>query len=76
MAEWTKATVLKTVVADKVTEGSNPSPSATYPRERVLPVRLQLDLLVVFEGYAGGAEHWSKCQVARKRSLRADILRT
>jgi hypothetical protein len=30
MAEWTKATVLKTVVAVKVTGGSNPSPSARH----------------------------------------------
>jgi hypothetical protein len=35
-----------------------PVPSATCPRESVLPIRLRPDFLVVFEGYAGGAEHW------------------
>ena len=57
-------------------EGSNPSPSATYPRESVLPIRLRPDFSVVFEGYAGGAEHRRRRQAARKRSLRVDILRT
>jgi hypothetical protein len=51
-------------------------PSATFPRESVLPIRLRPDFFFVFEGYAGGAEHWPRRQVARKRSLRADILRT
>ena len=50
--------------------------SATCPRESVLPIRLWPDFSVVFEGYAGGAEHCPCCQEARKRSLRADILRT
>jgi hypothetical protein len=31
--------------------------SATCPRESVLTIRLQPDFLVVFEGYAGEAEH-------------------
>jgi hypothetical protein len=35
-----------------------PVPSATCPRESVLPIRLRPDFSVVFEGYAGGAEHW------------------
>jgi hypothetical protein len=34
-----------------------PTPSATCPRESVLPIRLRPDFSVVFEGYAGGAEH-------------------
>jgi hypothetical protein len=52
------------------------TPSATCPRESVLPVRLRPDFLVVFGGYAGVAEHRHGCQAARKRSLRADILQT
>jgi len=31
--------------------------SATCPCESVLPIRLRPDFPVVFEGYAGGAEH-------------------
>jgi len=31
--------------------------SATCTRALVLPIRLRPDFLVVFEGYAGGAEH-------------------
>ncbi len=57
-------------------EGSNPSLSATCLCESILPIRLRPDFSVVFEGYAGGAEHWPLRQAARKRSLRADILRT
>ena len=57
-------------------EGSNPFVSATCPRESVLPIRLRPDFSVVFEGYAGVAEHWRPRQEARKRSLRADILWT
>ena len=34
-----------------------PIPSATCPRESVLPIRLRPDFSVVFEGYGGGAEH-------------------
>ncbi len=50
-------------------------PSATCPREKVLPIWLGPDFSVVFEGYAGGAEHWLGHQVGRKRSLQGDILR-
>ena len=57
-------------------EGSNPFVSATCSREIVLPIRLRPDFLVVFEGYAGGAEHCPRRQVAWKRSLRVEILRT
>ena len=57
-------------------EGSNPFVSATCPRESVLPIRLRPDFSVVFEGYAGWAEHWLGHQVGRKRSLQGDILRT
>jgi hypothetical protein len=53
-----------------------PIPSATCPRESVLPIRPRPDFFVVFEGYAGGAEHRCRRQVARKPSLRANILRT
>ena len=53
-----------------------PIPSATCRRESVLPIRLRPDFPVVFEGYAGGAEHWPLRQVACKRSLTADILPT
>lgn len=53
-----------------------PIPSATCPRESVLPIRLRPDLFVVFEGYAGRAEHRRQRQEARKASLRAEILRT
>ena len=41
----------------KGTGGSNPSLSATCLSESILPIRLRPDFLVVFEGYAGGAEH-------------------
>ncbi len=51
-------------------------PSATCPHESILPIRLRPDFLVVFEGYAGWAEHWRLRQKARKRSLRASILWT
>ena len=57
-------------------EGSNPFVSATCPRESVLPIRLRPDFSVVFEGYAGEAEHRRQRQEARRRSLRVDILRT
>ena len=50
--------------------------SATCTRESVLPIRLRPDFCVIFEGYAGGAEHWPRRQEPRKRSLRADILLT
>jgi len=53
-----------------------PSPSATCPRTSVLPIRVRPDFSVVFEGYGGRAKHWPMSQVARKRSLRADILST
>jgi|SRR6056297_514257 len=55
-----------------------PSPvrSATCPRESVLQIRLRPDFSVGFEGYAGGTEHWPRLLDARKRSLRASILRT
>ena len=56
--------------------GSNPAPSATCPCETVLSIRLRPDFLVVFEGYAGGAEHRPRRWEARNWSLRADILRT
>ena len=52
------------------------SRSATCPRESVLTIRLRPDFSVVVKGYAGEAEHWSLRQEVRKRSLRADILRT
>ena len=58
------------------TVGSNPTSSATCSRESVLLIRLWLDFPVVFWGYAGGAEHCPRRQVAWKRSLRADILWT
>ena len=57
-------------------EGSNPFVSATCPRESVLPIRLRPEFLVVFEGYAGGAEHQRGRHAVRKRSLRGYILRT
>ncbi len=50
--------------------------SATCPRESVLPIRLRPEFPVVFEGYAGWAEHWPVYQQAQKRSLWADILRS
>ena len=53
-----------------------PIPSATCTRESILLILLRPDFCVIFEGYAGGAEHWPLRQEARKRSLRADILRT
>ena len=71
-----EGTPLLRVQAGNRLEGSNPFVSATCPRESVLPIRPQPDFLVVFEGYAGGAEHLPRHQEARKRSLRADILRT
>ena len=52
--------------------GSNLFRPATYPSESVLLIRLRPDFSVVFEGYAGGAEHLSQCQEASNRSLRAD----
>lgn len=45
------------------------------PRKRS-PDPAPAGFFVVFEGYAGGAEHWPKRQEAQKRSLGADILRT
>lgn len=51
-------------------------PSATCPRESVLPIWLGPDFSVVFEGYAGQAIHLPLCQVSLKRSLRTDILWT
>ena len=58
------------------TVGSNPTSSATCPRESVLLIRLRPDFSVVFGGYAGGAEHCPRRREAWKRSLRARILRT
>ncbi len=57
-------------------EGSNPFVSATCPSESGLPIRLRPDFSVVFEGYAGGAEHWPLRQKGRRWSLGVDILRT
>ena len=57
-------------------EGSNPFVSATCPSESVLAIRLQPKFSVVFEGYAGGAVNRPRFQEGRKRSLKADILRT
>jgi len=51
-------------------------PSATCPRENVLSIRLLQEILFIFEGYAGGAEHWLRRQEGQKRSLSADILQT
>ena len=56
--------------------GSNPAPSATCPRESVLPIRLRPDFSVVLEGYAGGAVNWPCCAEGRKLSLKADILQS
>ena len=53
-----------------------PIPSATRPRETVLSAGPVPDFLVVFEGYAGGAEHWRQRWLNQDRSLEADILRT
>src|SRR5690606_24226034 len=75
VAEWSIAAVLKTADV-QASVGSNPTPSATCPRESILPIRLRSDFSVVFEGYAGAAEHWRRRQEARKRSLRVSILRT
>lgn len=52
------------------------TPSATCPRESVLPIWLRPDFLVVFEGYAGGAVNRPMPRKAHRRSLQADILRT
>lgn len=71
-----EGTPLLRVQAGNRLEGSNPFRSATCPSESVLPIRLRPDFLVVFEGYAGRAEHWPLRWVAWKRSLRADILQT
>ena len=71
-----EGTPLLRVQAGNRLEGSNPFHSATCPRESVLPIRLRPDFLVVFEGYGGWAEHWQWRRVARKRSLREDILWT
>ncbi len=69
------APLLREYTGDGI-EGSNPFLSATYPRESVLLIRLRPDFCVVFEGYAGRAEHWPRRQNAREGSLSADILRT
>ena len=71
-----EGTPLLRVQAGNRLEGSNPFVSAIFPRESVLPIRLRPDFSVVFEGYAGGAEHRPLCREGRKRSLRADILWT
>ena len=52
-----EGTPLLRVQTGNCLEGSNPFVSATCPRESVLPIRIRPDFLVVFEGYAGGAEH-------------------
>lgn len=44
-------------VAPQRTFDSRPIPSATCPRESGLPIRLRPDFSIVFEGYAGEAEH-------------------
>ena len=76
----TRFVLLFLVAADlrmgKWTQRSNPVRAATCPSESALPITLRPDFLVDFEGYAGGAEHRPWSEVARKRSLRADILRT
>lgn len=53
-----------------------PIPSATCPRDSVLPIRLRPDFSVVFEGYAGGAVNRHTPRKTHRRSLRADILQT
>ena len=75
VAEWSIAPVLKTGDV-QASVGSNPTPSATCPRESVLPIRLRPDFSVVFEGYAGGAVNRATPRRARMRSLLAGILRT
>lgn len=57
------------------TVGSNPTSSATCPRESILPIRLRPDFSVVFKGYARSPFHRSRHAVTPKRSLRASILR-
>jgi hypothetical protein len=52
------------------------SRSATCLCESVLQIRLRPDFSVVFGGYPGEAEHWPSRQEARKRFLKANILRT
>ena len=54
----------------------SPFPSATCPRESILPIRLRPDFFVVFEGYAGGAVHWPLREEVQERSLGANILLT
>src|SRR6056297_3144888 len=49
---------------------SGPLRPATCPSESVLPILLPPDFIVVFEGYAGGAENWLRREEAWKRSLR------
>ena len=52
----------------KISQGPNirrrldirPIPSATCPSESVLLIWPRSDFSVVFEGYAGGAEHWPR----------------
>ena len=56
--------------------GSNPTPSATCPRESVLPIWLRPYFSVVFEVYTGQAANRHQCWEAQKHSLKADILRT
>jgi len=51
------------------------TPSATCPRESVLPIRLRPDFSVVFEGYARSPFHRSRHAATPKRSLGASILR-
>ena len=67
---------LESVYTGNRIEGSNPSPSATCPRESVLSILWRPEFLVFSKGFAGQAEHLSRSQEALKRSLRADILRT
>ena len=57
-------------------EGSNPSLSATCPRESVLPMRLRPDFTVVIEGYAYRPVHLPQRRTARSRSLTPDVLPT
>ncbi len=71
-----EGTPLLRVQARKGLEGSNPFGSATCHPKSVLPIRLRPDFSVVFGGYAGRAVNRLRLHEARKRSLRAAILRT
>lgn len=60
--------MLPNLPSSQRTFDAGPVPSATCPRESVLPIRLRPGFSVVFGGYAEGAVNRPCCQEAPKSS--------